>query len=351
MTARLRLPLLLAIALVAVSGGTVWAADKTDVVTLQNGDRFTGEILNLNRGRVELKTDNAGTIEIEWDNVASIVSRRRFTITMTDGTLLIGTLGSSTQGATVALVTDAGERRLSMLDITAIEPLGQSFWAKLAGSVGAGFNYTRSSGVSQFTLNSDTTYRRPAFVLTMKGSATLTGQSDEDADEGTGAVANAEFMYERYRGRRWFVAGATQFETNESLGLRLRSQVGGLLGARLVNTNRAQFQIGAGVTGNREQGVDVETTTNVEGLVMLKTSYYTYDRPKTNFDAAVQYYPSLSNWGRQRFHLDSSVRREILKDFYVSLNLYDTFDSAPPNPDAARNDVGVSLSLSWSFGT
>ena len=342
--------MLLVIATVASSGGTAWAADKTDVVTLQNGDRFTGEILNLNRGRVELKTDNAGTIEIEWDNVASLVSRRQFTVTMTDGTRLIGTLAPSTQGATVALVTQAGERRLAMLDITSIEPLGQSFWAKLMGSVGAGFNYTRSSGVSQFTMNSDTTYRQPAFVASVSGSATLTKQN-EDTDDPAGAVANVQFIYERYRGRRWFVAGATQLETNESLGLTLRAQVGGLLGARLVNTNSAQVQAGAGIAGNRERGVDVESTNNVEGVVMLKTSYYTYDRPKTNFDSTVQYYPSLSNWGRQRFHFDSSVRRELWKDFYVSLNLYDTFDSAPPNPDAARNDVGVTLSINWSFGT
>jgi hypothetical protein len=343
-----RLRLLLVIALLAGSGRMAWAADRTDVVTLTNGDRFTGEILNLNRGRVELKTDNAGTIDIEWDNVASIVSRRQFTVTLKDGTRLVGTLEANATTRIVRLGTAEGERRLSMDDITGIEPLGQSFWAKLTGSVGAGFNYTRSSGVSQFTLNSDTTYRRPAFVATFTGAATLTDQSD---DEDSGPVANAQFIYERYRGRRWFIAGAAQLETNESLGLTLRSQVGGMLGARLVNSNRSQLQIGAGIAGNQEQGVDVATTKNIEGLVMFKTSYYTYDRPKTNFDATVQYYPSLSNWGRQRFDLDSSVKRELLKDFYVSLNLYDTFDSAPPNPDAARNDVGISLSISWSFGT
>ena len=42
------------------------------MVTLLNGDRLTGEILNLNRGRLELKTDDAGTINIEWDKIASV---------------------------------------------------------------------------------------------------------------------------------------------------------------------------------------------------------------------------------------------------------------------------------------
>ena len=238
---------------------------------------------------------------------------------------------------------------MAMDEITGIEPLGQSFWTKLIGSVGAGFNYSRSSGVSQFTTNSDVTYRRPAFAATLEGAATLTSQSDES--NGYGAVANAEFMYARYRGPRFFIAGAGQVETNESLGLTLRSQVGGMAGARLVNSNRAQLQVGGGFSGNQERGVDVDPTKNVEGLLMLKGSYYTYDRPKTNLDLSCRYYPSLSDWGRQRLQLDSSAKRELWKDFYVSLNVYDTFDSAPPTATASRNDVGVSLSINWSFGS
>jgi hypothetical protein len=43
------------------------------------------------------------------------------------------------------------------------------------------------------------------------------------------------------------------------------------------------------------------------------------------------------------------VKRELLKDFFVSLNLYDTFDSRPPNAAADRNDVGVVVSIGWSY--
>ena len=49
--------------------------------------------------------------------------------------------------------------------------------------------------------------------------------------------------------------------------------------------------------------------------------YYTYDRPKTNFDLAVQYYASLSSPGRHRLQLDAGAEREIWKDLFVSLNL------------------------------
>ena len=135
----------------------------------------------------------------------------------------------------------------------------------------------------------------------------------------------------RFRGQHLFVSGFGGLETNESLGLVLRSQVGALVGRRLVNTNRAQMAIGGGLGVNNEQGVDTGSTQNLEGILTFRTLYYAYDSPKTNFDFAIQYFPSLSNWGRQRAQIDLSIKREIFKNFFVGLNGFDTFDSQPPN--------------------
>ena len=155
--------------------------------------------------------------------------------------------------------------------------------------------------------------------------------------------------YLRYPWPRWFILTAGRFETNESLGLTLRSQIGAAAGPRLINSNRAQLVLGAGLAFNDERGVDVEPTQNVEALFMFETSFYTYDRPKTNLDLSVQYYPSLSNIGRQRVQLDAGVKREFWKDLFVALNLYNTYDNRPPNPAADTNDVGLVLSIGWTY--
>jgi hypothetical protein len=236
---------------------------------------------------------------------------------------------------------------LPISEVTEVERIGARFWSRLDGSVDAGFNYSRSSGIAQTTLNMNASYRRPAFLLQFTSSATVTAQSDGTGDDDR---ATAQFSYVRYRGRRLYVAGQGSLENNESLGLLLRSQVGGLIGQRLVNSNRAQFQVGGGLMVNDEKIVDVaDSQNNLEGVLVMTTSFYTYDRPKTDFTSSVQYFPSLSDWGRQRLQIDSSVKRELWKDFFFGFTLYDSFDSAPPNPDAARNDVGVSISLGWSY--
>ena len=50
------------------------AADATDIVIFDNGDRLTGEVKSLERGRLRFKTDATDTISIEWDNVAFLKS-------------------------------------------------------------------------------------------------------------------------------------------------------------------------------------------------------------------------------------------------------------------------------------
>ena len=92
----------------------------------------------------------------------------------------------------------------------------------------------------------------------------------------------------RHRWPRWFVSATGRFESNESLGLRLRSQIGAAVGPRLVNSNRAQMFVGGGLALNDERGVDSEATQNLEAVVLLGTSYFTYDQPRTNVDVSFQ---------------------------------------------------------------
>jgi Protein of unknown function, DUF481 len=318
---------------------------RTDVVTLANGDRITGEVARLERGRLKFDTDDAGTLYLEWDKLISVEAARLVEVQKSDGQRFLGRLGPAPDRS-IAVVGPDSTVTLTMSEVTFIIPIGTSFWRKLDGSIDAGFSYTRSSGVAQLNLNSDTVYRRPAFQGRLTASLTATKKDDGSGRDDRGSL---EMSYLRYPWQRWFFSAATRFENNESLGLELRSQIGGTVGPRLVNSNRAQLALGAGIVFNDERGVDVEPTQNVEALLIFRASYYTYDRPKTNVDVGVQYYPSLSNPGRQRLQLDVGAKREFWKDLFVGLNLYNTYDSRPPNPAAETNDIGVVLSIGWTY--
>jgi Protein of unknown function, DUF481 len=335
----------LAFVVALLPGTTAYGQGKTDVVMLANGDRITGEVVSLNRGRLEFKTDDAGTLYLEWDKLVSLVAARVVEVVTSDGRRFVGSLGGAA-ARSISIVSPDGTVTLAMVEVTIIRPIGGNFWRQLDGSVDAGFSYTRSSGVAQLNFNSDTLYRKPASRARLTASLTVTQTHDDPGRDDRGSV---EASYLRYPWREWFIVAAGRFETNESLGLTLRSQIGAAIGPRLVNSNRAQLMIGGGLVFNDERGVDVEPTQNVEGLVVFSTSFYTYDRPKTNLDISLQYYPSLSNAGRQRLQLDAGVKREFFKDLFVGLSLYNTYDNRPPNPTANTNDVGVVVSIGWSY--
>jgi len=325
--------------------GRVDAQGRTDVVTLANGDHITGEVVVLERGRLEFKTNDAGTLYLEWDKLASLVAARFVEVVTEDGRRFLGTLGKSGDRS-ISVVGPDGATSLVMAEVALIRPIGRGFWNKLDGSIDAGYNYTKSSGVAQFNLNWDTVYQKPASRFRLTASTTITQKDDDSGRDDRGTI---EMSYLRYPWQHWFITAAGRFENNESLGLVLRSQVGGAVGPRLINTSKAQMAVGAGLAVNEEQGVDVAATQNLEGVLVFRASYYTYDRPKTNIDISFQYYPSLSNTGRQRLQADVGLKRELWKDFFASMNFFNTFDSRPPNPSADQNDVGFVFSLGWSY--
>lgn len=322
------------------------AAQKTDIVVLANGDRITGEVKGLDRGRLEFSTDDAGTLYLEWDKLVSVAASRRFEVVTRDGRRYLGLLAAVPQKSVVSVVTDEAPVSLTIPEVTIIRPIGASFWSRLDGSFDAGFSYSRSSGVAQLNVNSDSVLRKPASQTRLRASLTYTEKDDDPGrdDRGTLELSHLIFPW-----REWFIVGAGRFESNESLGVTLRSQVGAATGPRLVNSNRAQLSLGGGLVFNDEVGVDVERVQNVEALFIFQTSYFTYDRPKTNLDLSVQYYPSLSNTGRHRLEVDAAGKRELFKDFFVALTIYNSYDNRPPNPSADRNDVGIVASIGWSY--
>lgn len=316
------------------------------MATLSNGDRITGEVKGLERGRLEFSTDDAGTLYLEWEHLLSIVGSMHIVEAVTsDGRRFVGTL-TAAPDRSIAVTGFIGIDTIEMKEVVLITPIGRNFWSKLDGSIDAGFSYTKSSGVAQLNLDSETIYRRPAFSARLSASVTQTEQEDDSQDDDRATV---EASYLRYPWQKWFVFVASKFENNESLGLILRSELSAAAGPRLVNSTRAQMTLGAGLSVNDERGVDVESTRNIEGVLTFRSAYYTYDRPKTTLDLSIAYYPSLSNLGRQRVQLDASGKRELWKDLFVSLSLYNTYDSRPPNPAANNNDVGIVTSIGWTY--
>jgi hypothetical protein len=147
----------------------------------------------------------------------------------------------------------------------------------------------------------------------------------------------------------WLVQGG--FQRNPELGYDLRSTISAGIGRFLSRSNRAYFLVAGGLSASQELPVDgdAEAQEGLDVLLVAQQSYFTYDYPKTEVSTTFNAYPGLSNWGRVRLELDAKVKREIFPDFSVGVTLYDSYDNRPPAADARKNDVGVSLTIGWTF--
>ena len=68
------------------------AAPKTDIIIFKNGDKLTGELKSLKRGRLNFNTDATGTIGIEWDKIARIESLQNIQVENSSGLRYFGHL-------------------------------------------------------------------------------------------------------------------------------------------------------------------------------------------------------------------------------------------------------------------
>lgn len=332
------------VAAALLAGATPASAQRTDVVQIVNGDKLTGEIKLLDRGTLTLKTNDLGTISIKWDRVARLIASRLFEVETTIGLTYLGSLAAADLGQ-VTVTTGGSAVTLALLDIVRIAPIGQTFWSQLEGHLDVGFSYTRSSEVLQFNLDHATKWVRPSFNVTLEVQSALTKQPDT-SDTGRSML---RAYYARQRGARWLVGGGAQFDRNTDQGIDLRAA--GLVGVArvLITTHTVDSTINVGLSVNEEYPVDAPKRTNVEASGNYVFSYFTHHSPKTGFDLNGRLLPSLSDLGRARFEISTSVRRELFRDFTVTLSFYDTFDSRPPTEEALKNDYGVVTSVGWVF--
>ena len=339
------LVLVVTLGLVFAAGRPASAATKTDIIVLRNGDHITCEIVQMSQGKLQAKTDDAGTLSIEWAKVASVTTAAHYDVTMRDGRRLFGRLRPAASGALELFVDGGPATILAMADIVWFAQIKNTFWSRFDGSFDLGGSYTRSSGVADVAFDADARYRRPAYSYAASFSTNLTRQEDEH----TTTRYSLKVNYTKFHSHQWFISPFGLFESNRDLGFTFRGTGAFSVGRYVLQNNRAELVLAGGMAAGREHPVDTETVTNVDALAAAEFSLFTYDYPTTRIDLTTLVFPSLDDPGRVRINADAKIKRELFKDFYVSLSTYDAFDNKPKTAEARRNDFGAALSFGWTF--
>ena len=325
------------------------AAPRTDVVVLLNGDRLTGEVKELVQGKLEFKTDTAGTLYIEWDKVASLQSQQRLQVELGSGERHFGSAVAAADSGQLTLNDESHTTAVSLplIEITQIYPIdqGNRIITQLDGYLTAGYNYTKANNIQDFVFTGGLSTTQEKRQWSLDASTAVTTQ---DGANDTQRFDIAGRM-RRFLPRRWFWQSTLQFESNEELGLNLRTSAGGAYGTYLVQNHEHEWAayLGANVTNERE--VAVPNRQDIEALIGTQYAFFHYDTPERTIYADLDVLPSLTDSGRVRVGAKVRCRYEIVKDFFFELSMYGTYDSRPGENARSNSDYGTETSLGFTF--
>ena len=331
------------------------ARDKTDIIYLANGDRITGEIKELDRGKLQVKTDSMGTIYMEWEDIASVESNYQFQFERSDGTRVTGKIQPTSEESSITLLAGLGRVTFAHERVVRISQIEDSFWDQLKGSLSFGYSFTKASDVAQANAGFSVSHRTRERAYTLDGSTIITrDQNNKQTDRST---LNSGLT--RFHANRWFNNFTFGFESNDELGLDLRTSFGAGIGRYLVQTNRTELSLVGGLLATAENLDPVDTgggattgqssTENLEAQFGIAFDRFIFDSPSMDLSTSLYVYPNLTESNRTRSQLDISLRWELIKDLYWDLSYYNSYDSKPPSGSESTSDYGIVTSVSWSF--
>jgi len=344
-------------------GGFLWAVvllfvfpahaqrANTDVITLKNGDRVTGEILQLEYGLLRLETDDMGTINIEWAAIADIQSNYTFDVQIAGGLRHAGRIDTSDDGSELVIRDEGTGRSVALASVVRIDELETGFWHRLSGSMSVGFDYAKSTGIRTGNLNISSSYQGDEVKATLDISASETSSPDTETSQRENLTSTVQFQRERPS----FVMLLNTLERNDELGIDARLTSGAGLARYFAQDQDSEVMLFVGGVANREwthagdgSFDEDETQSSVEGVLGATWRIFRFGDPDVSLSSSAFLYPSITESGRHRGNLDVSLRREIISDLFFDLSFYESYDSDPPS-GGETTDYGFVTSVGYKF--
>ena len=344
----LRWFLLCATALLLVaSPPTAHALKYRDTLTTVMGDRFVGELKELNLGKVTFDTEATGKVSVKWDHVLDVRSPRFFRVELADGRLLFGSLAADTAKRVLFIQQDTSVRSTPFDDVFAISEIKIGFWSRFYISLSLGVSYTKASRVGQVSFSGNSKLPRDLDLSTLTFS--LISTSTDEAEPAQRHDIGFQNLW--YMGYGWFAWSSLKYQRNTELGLSARYSVALGGGNYLFQSTNQYFYAVTGLSGNRELGAtEGMKPWNLEGIVGLEYSLFQYSDPEVSLLAYVNAYPNLTTRGRVRLDGEIKLRWEIFNKFFWEFQVYNNFDNQPPSGEGTKNDYGIVFGLGWSYG-
>jgi Protein of unknown function, DUF481 len=332
----------------------VAAQEKTDVIVMKNGDRFTCEIKGLSADVLSIKLDYVdGTIGVQWSRIASLQSNQLFLVQTESGVIYTGKLSITEAAADPPITIQIAEAPkkevvVPQQKIVSLSQTSESFWKRFNGGVNTGILYSKGNESVQYNLSSQVAYTRSHWSSQASFNSSLTSSSGSNSSTRNQTDLGA---LRRLRWNQWFTSGSLSFLQSSVQEIHLQTTLAGGGGRYLKDTNRTKITVGGGFGW---QNVGYKEYTPNQGLQNIAVGFIATDIKffkfkKTNLDVSATLVPAISQPGRIQFNTNAAYYIKVFSDLSWNFSFYGSWDSRPPTTFPG-SDYGSSSGLTWTFG-
>jgi Protein of unknown function, DUF481 len=332
----------------------LFAREKTDILTMKNGDRLTCEIKGLDSGTLSVNFDYiSGTASLDWSKVDHLESKQLFLVKTQDGSVYRGTLRTVDSSAKRPIQFEISEGpdhtvTIDQPKIIRMTETSATVWQRFNGQITSGISYSKGNQATQYNLGASLEYPSERWVAG--------GSYNSSLASSTGTTVSTRNALDLFAGRllrwdNWFYAGVADSLQSSEQGIDFRTNLGGGVGRYFKNTSRANIWLLGGLAWQNtrySQSLGEQGTQNVAAaLIAAQAKFFVFN--KTNLTVNGYILPALSQPGRVYTNTTITYYVKLFGRLNWNISFYGNWDNQAPR-NFSGSDYGTSSGLAWAFG-
>lgn len=321
-------------------------AQKTDSITLKNGDKLIGEVKEMTKGILKLETDYSDSdFAITWKDIIVINSKQNYLINLSDGTRINSNIMTRPGDSGKVVLQNKGEVIIAEIeDVVYIKSVKTDFFSRFDASLSVGFNYTKTNALKQFTVQSSFGYTGEKWGFTGGYNTVLSSQDSIQDTRRTDANIGAKYFLKR----DWFAMVSAEFLANDEQKLKLRSTTRGGIGKYVIHTNKMNLTAGAGLAWTNEQYTTTDQSDRNSLEAFFGVGYSMFDFENVKLNTNILAYPSITEGDRFRADYSLNLKYDLPLDFFIQIGFTYNYDNQPIE-GASSVDYVVQTTFGWEL--
>jgi putative salt-induced outer membrane protein len=315
-------------------------------VTLKNGDRLSGKIIEETEEAVVIETAYAGKVTIDRKHIEKIAD---------PSAAPVAAEPAEARSETAKAKPKAEEAKPEPKAAVAAFRKPERIFSGGFRGLAEGWEGNANVGFSVTSGNSNNTTMATGLRAVKNGGPdklTVYARSVWNSDRGNGHMVTTQnafwggVRYDRNLDGRQFGFVSYDFERDRPRGLNMRSVAGAGLGRHVVKSETSEIDVLLGGAWNRtwQTGDNTDTPEAIAGLNLKHRL-----SEKLKFQNSLTFFQNVTDRSEYRVIMDATFSVDVTKRVGVFITIGDRFNNDPYH-SSRRNDFLFTTGMKWNFG-